>query len=165
MCVCVQWEQMADVEWSANNCRMVDELQFMPETAAAVLSETDGLDFVNNFAMRGQTQLRPEEDMLDLLFRVHSNDGFSLSIFEVGTTSADGDVFHYHPTLIETFANPYPCVNVCRTMDKAGIDLYHGKIYIIDVKYWQNGSGKCLHVRHRTCGNVLVGTQTHESTV
>lgn len=100
--------------------------------------------FKEHFAMRARTQLRPDVDMVNADFRVYANDGFAMEIREVGEVGVDGDKLLSHPSLVAELAHPQS--TPCKPFDKVGVTLRKGKVYTIDVKYWQGQRSKCLKV-------------------
>lgn len=143
----MQWNQSDDDKhWGETHCRMLRDVSFPLSNKDTPLSEAAGLDtFREHFAMQARTQLRITEDITDADLRVTSDDGFALSITEVGAFGGDEDLFLSAPVEVAALAYPQPVY--CKSFDTSGVTLEAGKIYNVDLRFWQRRGYKCLQAR------------------
>lgn len=143
----VQWNQADDLAWAASSCRMVDEVEFEKSNTDQPLTDDASLgldDFREHFAIQARTQIRVDADLVDASIRVYSDDGFALAIYEAGSFSDDAEYFFVEPRQVVALAHPQP--TGCKAFTKNGVTLKTGKIYTVDLRFWQRGGGKCLKV-------------------
>jgi hypothetical protein len=140
----MQWNQDLISSWSTSNCRMLQYINFHARSSCEPIAKDFGLHiFKEMFAMRARTQLRPTESMTGAI-QVFSDDGFAMSIHEIGTTGADRDVLYSDYKVVKKLAHPQALDCMSFTMDT--VTLEKDKIYVLDIKYYQQKGAKCLKV-------------------
>jgi hypothetical protein len=141
----VQWNQDASLDWEKSHCRMVGAVQFEDRGFSEPISADYGLSgFRDYFAMRARTQLRFNVTTVCDILVVH-DDGMSLAIYEIGTVDATGtDTFYTAPKVVRKAASPG--ATVPQSQPLTGVTFEAGKVYTIDLKYWQRWGLKVLKV-------------------
>ena len=140
----MQWYQDKDAEWAKQQCRSLPYINFHTRNRCQPIAHDYGLaGFKALFAMRARTQLRVDETF-SAAIRIYSNDGFALSIHEVGTFTGDGDTFYEDYKVLGKLAHPQQ--TTCKAFTLAAVTFESGKIYAVDVKYYQTSGDKCLKV-------------------
>lgn len=143
----MQWYQGTDAEWTKKQCRSLSYINFHTRSRCQPIAHDYGLaGYKTLFAMRARSQFRVAKTVTAAV-RIYSNDGFALSIHEVGTFSKDGEAFYEDYKVVAKLAHPQ--TTTCKAFTLAAETFEGGKIYVIDIKYYQTTGDKCLKVRAR----------------
>ena len=129
----------------AQHCRMLDRVHFDLRGHSEPIARSFGLDsFVEYFAMRVRTQWRIKRSARGTLAVWH-DDGAAFSVHELGSFTGDSEQWLDAPKLVAHAAFPKP--TVWRKTEARSVQFEAGKVYVMDVKFWQRWGQKGLKAR------------------